>query len=294
MTDASPSNDNDKTGDALSEQRFSMLSDIARELSSDIVFPTYFDAILRLRQALENPDLSLTDIGKIIALDPLISAKLLHMANSAAFNSAGRPVVELKTAVAMLGLTTVRSTAMAIAMRQLMRAKSLAQFASTMQLLWEHTIRCSAAARVLAEKLTRVNPDEAMLAGLIHDLGAFYMLYRATQYEELRNRPDSLRHLILHWHESIGISLLTALGLPDEIVNATAEHDRPRLLPSPPSSLHDIIYIANLLAGSQREWLQEMDDATLKLQQEAQTRFQEFLPDIEAITDELQRTLKGD
>ena len=67
----------------------------------------------------------------------------------------------------------------------------------------------------------RINPDQAFLAGLVHDLGAFYMLYRAAQYEELRMRPDTVKYLMLQWHEGIGVSLLNALGLPEEIIKLT-------------------------------------------------------------------------
>lgn len=294
MTDATPTEDKDKRGDALYEQRFQMLADIAKELSGDVIFPTYFDAILRLRTALDNPNLSMDGICKAIALEPLISAKLTHLANSVAFNPGGEPVVDLKHAIARLGLSTVRTTALAIALRQLMRSKSLAQFAAQMQSLWEHSIRSSAAARVLASRRTRLNPEEAMLAGLIHDLGAFYMLYRGSQYEELRHRPDSLRHLIIRWHESIGHSLLDALGLPSEIVEAIGDHDRPRPLPVELHTLSDVIYVANLLGGCRQEWCDEADEASLEAQQEAEAYFGELLPEIALVTDEFHRELKGE
>ena len=80
-----------------------------------------------------------------------------------------------------------------------------------------------------------------MLAGLIHDLGAFYMLYRAAQYDELRRRPDTIKHVIVHWHESIGVSLLNALGLPEEIILATEDHDRKAILLNPPRPLASLV-----------------------------------------------------
>lgn len=125
----------------------------------------------------------------------------------------------------------VRTTALAIAMNQLLRSKDMVLFADFTRLLWEHTLKAAAATSVLARRCTRINPDEALLAGLVHDLGAFYMLYRAAQYEELRTRPDTVKYLIVQWHESIGVSLLAALGMNEDVVNATIDHDQPRLLP---------------------------------------------------------------
>jgi len=248
------SNDDDKTGEALKAQRFQMLEDIANELAGEVVFPTYFDAVLRLRKVLHDPDQPLSAIAGAISVEPLISAKLLQLANSAAFNPAGREVVDLQSAIARLGINAVRSAAMAIVMTQLLRAKGMAEFSTLTEMLWDHSIRTAAAARVIARRMTRINPEEAMLAGLIHDLGAFYMLYRATQYEELRHRPDSVKYLIIQWHESIGVSLLGALGLPEEIIQATEDHDRLRPPPSPPRTLTDVVYVANMLAGGHFEW----------------------------------------
>ena len=116
-------------------------------------------------------------------------------------------------------------------------------------------LRTAAAARVLAATHTRINREDAMLAGLVHDLGAFYMLYRAARYPELRERPDTARYLILQWHESIGVALLNALGLPEEVVNAAADHDQPRTeSPKTLRTLGDAVYLANLLAGAHFEW----------------------------------------
>ena len=126
-----------------------------------------------------------------------------------------------------------------------------------------------------------------MLAGLIHDLGAFYMLYRATQYEELRHRPDSVRYLIIQWHESIGVSLLNAIGIPEEIVDATVDHDQVRSTPSPIRSLPEVVYVANMLAGGHFEWLmQNQSDypADLILLNE---KYDYLLPEIDALVVEM-------
>lgn len=249
--------DPDKRGEDLKAQRFQMLADIAKELSGEVVFPTYFDAVLRLRKALHDPDQSIANLSLIISAEPLISAKLLHLANSVAFNPNGNEILDLKSAIIRLGLNVVHTTALSIVMTQLMRAKGMAEFAATTQSLWEHSIETSAAAYVLAKETGRLNRDEAMLAGLIHDLGAFYMLYRATQYDELRHRPDTIKYLIIQWHESIGVSLLNALGLPQEIVEATIDHDHIRSNPVTIRNLSDLIYVANMLCGGHIEWLMQ-------------------------------------
>lgn len=287
MTFVANSDDRDKKGDELKAQRFEMLADIAKELSGEVIFPTYFDAVLRLRKVLQDSSLSITEIAAAVSMEPLIGAKLLHLANSVAFNPAGLEVVDLKSALTRLGVNAVRTTAMSIVMSQLMRAKGMANFAELTHALWDHSIKTAAAARIIAKNLTRLNPEEAMLAGLIHDLGAFYMLYRATQYEELRHRPDSVRYLIIQWHESIGVSLLNAIGIPEEIVDATVDHDQVRPTPSPIRSLPEVVYVANMLAGGHFEWLmQNQSDypADLILLNE---KYDYLLPEIDALVVEM-------
>lgn len=278
-----PFQDDDKVGADLRAQRFQMLEDIAKELAEDVVFPTYFDAAFRLRDALQDPNISIQHIVEIVRLEPLIAAKLLHLANSVMYSPSGIPAKDLNAAIARLGLKVVRTTALAIAINQLMRSKDILPFKEQAHMLWDHSLQTAVAARLLARLHTRLNPEEAMLAGLVHDLGAFYMLYRATQYPELRARPESVKYLIVQWHESIGVTLLQALGLPDEIVEATIDHDQPRQGPTVLRTLNDVVYAANVLAGEHFEWLyQDVDPNTAELR-----AIRERFADLEAqITEE--------
>ena len=287
MTPTEIVNDQDKKGEALKSQRFQMLTDIAKELSGEVVFPTYFDAVLRLRKVLHDPAESIANIAHAVSIEPLISAKLLHLANSVAFNPEGRELVDLKSAILRLGLNAVRTAALSIVMTQLMRAKGMAEFSDMTHSLWEHSIKSAAAANIIARKMTRQNADEAMLAGLIHDLGAFYMLYRATQYEELRHRPESIKYLIVQWHESIGVSLLNALGLPDEIVEATIDHDHMRSTPTTLRNLADVIFVANMLSGGHYEWLMQDQDQLPPELKSIEEQYGHLRPEIDALALEM-------
>jgi HD-like signal output (HDOD) protein len=279
--------DADMYGEELKAQRFQMLEDIAHELAGEVVFPTYFDAVMHLRQLLQDPNQDLGSIADAISMEPLISAKILHLANSVAYNPVGKEIVTIKNAVSRIGLNAVRSASMAIAMNQLRQAKGMSAFVDFTHALWEHSVRTAAAARLIAKTLTKINPEEAMLAGLVHDLGAFYMLYRATQYPELCKRPESLRYLIINWHESIGISLLNSLGLPEEIVEASVDHDQPRPPPSPIRNLSDIVYLANMLAGGHFEWLMQEKPCVAEHLVALEEMYGYLKPEIEALANEL-------
>ena len=238
----------DKKGADLDRQRFKMLEDIARDLSGEVVFPTCFDTVMRLRQALNDPAMPLERLAALITLEPLISARLIALANSVAYNPGGTEIRGVQRAIERLGLKNVRSVSLAIAMKQLIMARQVVGFQMQAEQLWKHSLRTASAACVVARRLTRTNPEDALLAGMVHDIGAFYMIYRAAQYEELMLRPDTTKHLIIRWHESIGHALIVALGLPAEIADATIDHDHPRPITLPPRNLADIIYLANRLA----------------------------------------------
>ena len=276
----------DKAGAALNAQRFQMLKDIAQELQGDVTFPTCFDVAVRLRHTLNDPNVSLDQVATLVSAEPLISSKLLRLANSVIYNPRDR-TRDLTAAINRLGLQTVRSAAMAVAMKQILLSKDMVCFNELMTGLWDHSLRSAAAAQVLAQRLTRINPGEALLAGLIHDLGAFYMLYRASQYDELRQRPDTVRYLIIQWHESIGESLFNALGLDESIISAVRDHDQPRAVPPTPRNLSDIVYASNILAGGLFEWGHIKPEEAAARRESLDDSYLALQPEIDAHTEEI-------
>ena len=274
----------DKNGAALNAQRFQMLEDIARELSDDdITFPNCFEVSTQLRKELRNPDLPIARIAGIVSLEPLVAAKLIKLANSVFYNPNGLAVRNIPAAITRIGVRAVRLTALAVATKQMILSKEIVAFRDLSRALWKHSVRSAAAARILARTYTQLNPDEAMLCGLLHDFGASYMLHRAAQYPELRERPDTLKYLIMQWHDSVGVSLLNALGLPEEIVQATVDHDHPRsTVPSGVKTFSDVVYVSNILCGAHFEWLYQEIDPGVMGTDALREIFSEILPDIES------------
>lgn len=243
-----------KTGHALDAQRFQMLEDIARELDGAAIFPIHFDLAVELRKRLTSPGQEVEELAGHIILDPLLVARLIGLACARNGGKAASVTYRLNDAIAHIGAEKARKFALAVCNNQLLRCKRMAEFADLSKTLWEHSRHAACAAYVISKRFTRIDPREAMVAGLIHDLGAFYLLYRATQYDELRIRPDSVRHLISHWHESIGHALFVALGLPEPLLDAIRDHDQPRLAPHPPRNLAEVVYLGNLLACGKYGW----------------------------------------
>lgn len=265
----------------LKNKRFQLLEDIAKELEGEIIFPTCFDASLRISEAMRSSSLSLQQIAHEIQRDPLVTSKILRLANSAVYNLSGQTTTDIEKALSRTGINTARSVALSCALAQLAQSHQTSVFASQLSDLLTHSLKTAAIAQLLAKKFAlRIAPETAILAGLIHDLGAFFMFHRVTNYPDLIERPNTVSFLVMQWHESIGLVLLDALGLPQEVIDAVRETDIPRPTIKQPRTLSDIVYIANLFAGGFAE-MQKLDLPNLiepsELQDPTYTNLQEAM-----------------
>lgn len=182
-----------------------------------------------------------------------MSAKIIRMANSVALNPSGREIADVKSAIVRVGMEAVRTVSFAVAMEQLLKSKQMQPFEGISQRLWEHTSHVAALCRVLARKLAKINGDEAMFTGLVHDLGVFYLMSRAANFPELVADKAELHALLVDWHDNIGHALLSALGSPEPVLEAVRDHETDREISSV-SNLSDVLYVANKIANRTSGW----------------------------------------
>lgn len=233
---------------------FKILEDIARDLSGDkISFPTFLDITFQVRTALKDENLNVEKLSKLVGAEPLMSAKIIRMANSVALNPSGREVADVKSAIVRVGMEAVRTVSFAVAMEQLLKSKQMQPFEGISQRLWEHTAHVAALCRVLARKLAKINGDEAMFAGLVHDIGVFYLMSRAAGFPEMIADKPALYDLLVGWHDNIGHALLSALGLPESVLVAVQEHENDREIKEI-KTLPDVLYVANKIANRASSW----------------------------------------
>ena len=230
------------------QRAYQFLQALAADLSSkQISFPTFTGATIRVRTALADPAIDAERLSRAISAEPLLPARLIHIANSVAMNPTGKPVSDVRSALLRVGHDVVRSTAVALAMEQLKAAKDVQVFHEQAEWIWRHSLEVAAIAYVVTKKHTRLNPDEALFAGLVHDIGRFYLLARAASYRDLVDHPGELDALIQEWHPSIGQAVLHEFDLPEATLKAVAEHEHhPAVFP--PRQLVDVITLANRVA----------------------------------------------
>ncbi len=271
---------------------FRILEDIAHELSGDVNFPTCMDAALLVRDTLKDPFANINKVVRVVSIEPLISSKLLRLANSVAYNPSGKTISDLGTAIGRIGFDSVRTISLAVAMDQMLKSRNLAQYEPIAHSAWTHSLNVAAIARVLARRIGRINPEDAMMAGLVHDIGIFYLLYRAADYPEYRSNPEAMMELLAGWHEGIGESLLHALGIPERIIEAINDHDRLCNIETP-CTVRDVLYFANLLANDDLEWMSERnrEPGVQELREADRARYRDLVLEAEEDIRELHAAL---
>jgi HD-like signal output (HDOD) protein len=231
-----------------------ILDEIADDLSGEPNFPTCLDAALLVRDTLKDPEAPLTRVTQVLSLEPLISTRLLRLANSVNQNPSGRPIADLSAAVGRLGFEAVRTVSLAVALDQMMKLPGTSVFSPLARATWDNALQVSAISRVLARRLGRINPDAAMLAGLVCNIGVFYLLFRASDYPSYREDQASTVDLIQNEQRMVGENLLQALGLPPQIIAAVSQPQRPAILEQP-GDLNGVLYLAEMLAENTPPWL---------------------------------------
>lgn len=134
--------------------------------------PTLPGILKKLSRLLDKPNVSLTEIGAFVSNDPVIAAKILKMVNSAIYGFSGR-ISSVKQAVILLGLNVIKGLLLSVSIFELMQ--------DTMVGLWEHSMGCSVAARLIAQRIGLKDTEEIAVSALLHDIGKVILI---LQYPE--------------------------------------------------------------------------------------------------------------
>jgi HD-like signal output (HDOD) protein len=231
---------------------FAFVQALAMEMSSGkIEIPSFPDVAVRIRQVLADENCTSALIAKVIGAEPGMSAKLLHMANSAALNPSGTKITELKTAIARIGFANVRSASIAYALGQIRNAPALAPIRKPLNDLWVQSVKMAAMAFVAARHWTRVSPDQALLAGLMHAVGEVYILARSAEHPQLFADPARYKQIVQDWRAAIAKAVLESWEIEPAIIEAVGEFENVDRESDEPADVTDVLIVANQLLALQ-------------------------------------------
>lgn len=220
---------------------------VSAETIGELSFPTSLDASRRVLKAVENPDIGLASLAKIVVAEPLLSAKVIRLANSVALNPSNQTVRDVRQAVLRVGMDPIKALAMVLIMDQLRQSQRHSGCRDLSNRLWERSVHVAALSYVLARKLTRLNADEAMFAGIVHDLGRFYLLSRVADYPILLEDVVVLAETINDLSDQASEMVLNTLNLPPSVVEAVLDSRR-YSGSMPPATLGDLLFVAGAVS----------------------------------------------
>lgn len=231
---------------------FSFVQALAKELSTGQVDLAGFPEVAsQIQRALADEDVTPLRVVKVVGAEPVLSGRIIQCANSVVFNPGGMPVLELRTAVARVGLDFVRTLTISFAVMQLKKAEMLRPVERPLEMLWYRSIQTSSLCFTIARRLTRLNADTALLAGLLHGIGKLYILTRAVHHPQLFEDETAYREIERGWHANIAKALLESWRISEDIVRAVFEHEDTEREIRGPLTLVDVLQAATVAAENE-------------------------------------------
>lgn len=215
------------------------------------MLPQITSQILRM---VDNPNASPRQIGALIERDPGLASKLLKTANSAYYGSPGK-IKTVSQAISVMGLSAVRSVVVSQAYQQMTAVRGASKRFDRL-VFWQHSLATASAARVLAKLKGYRDPEEAFLAGLMHDAGRLVMdRFLPNELDQIctlaleRVIPliEAEREVLGYTHVEVGDLLAEQWNLPDGLRVAIRMHHHPEgtFAECP---LGYLVYAANIMA----------------------------------------------
>jgi len=232
-----------------SQDAFAFIRSLASELSTGKVdLPSFPEIAVRVRRILSDPKSSVDQVVRVVGSEPALTARLLRIANSASLNRSGKPVNDLRTAINRIGHNMVRSASISFAMAQIRKSNKLSGLEDQLKQLWRESTAVAALSFVLARNCTRVNPDEALLVGMMHGIGKLYVLTRAVAHPELFTSGGMIEQIVAEWHASIGKAILENWEFPESMAQAVGEQEELGRQEPEQADLSDVLAVAIVMS----------------------------------------------
>jgi HD-like signal output (HDOD) protein len=204
--------------------------DVSRKLAADLAagdlkLPSFPDIAERVQRVLADERATPARVARILGSDAALAARVLRLANSAVFNPSGKPITDLPSAVSRLGYELVRFAALSFAIRQMKLVDAESALRALLQDLWRKGALVASIGYVLARETRAASPDEALVTGLMHNIGRLYLLVRAKTLSAELAETGRWDQVVHEWHPRIGRAILEHWKFPERVVMAVADQN---------------------------------------------------------------------
>ncbi|MEZ5504622.1 MAG: HDOD domain-containing protein [Gammaproteobacteria bacterium] len=222
-----------------------LLLDIYADLRNNkLILPSLPEVAVRIRRLIDEGTNSAKKISQAVNTDPAIAAKLIKAANSPLF----RGTKEFETssqAIVRLGMQTTKQLVTSFTVKELFKVKSNV-LKKRMDVLWQHSIEIASICFVLARHTRGLDPDQGLLAGLLHDIGVVPILMYAEEYPTLVNDPRLLEKTIKDLKTELGPVILKRWNFNEEMVVAAQHSENWRYQHDGEVDFADLVIVAHL------------------------------------------------
>jgi HD-like signal output (HDOD) protein len=236
--------------------------------AGDVRLPSLPDIAVRVQQVLEDPRAARTRVAQVIGADAALAARIVRLANSAFLNPSTQQIFDLQQAVTRLGTQLVRCTAMAFSLQQMEFGKGDAKLRPHTRQLWRIGALVASIAYVLARETRAAKPDEALMTGLMHNIGDLYITVGTPRRAICDGESKAWEQLVQEWHPRIAGSILKHWKFPQAIIAAVVNQNTENREGDGDGGLTDVL-IAAIALGScvfHRELLDDTVTANLSFQ----------------------------
>jgi len=237
-----------------------LVQTVANEIRADLasgrlVLPSLPDIVFKVASLLNDPSASGERIAEMVGKDPALSARFLRMANSAYFPGM-RPVADLRRAVVRLGHKVIKHLITTLAVSKLYDVRAHPVARPYLVELWRQSTLVASLSELIARRHGHLEAEVAMLAGLIHRIGALPVIVRAERTPEVLASRQHASTLIELLHCEVGRVIVTGWRFPPELVAVVTEHDNLERDSEGLADYVDVVQVALLIAfrGTELPW----------------------------------------
>jgi HD-like signal output (HDOD) protein len=192
--------------------------------AGDVHLPSFPDFTARVLKVLEDPRATPAQVAQVAGADAALAARVLRLANSPFMNSSSARITDLQRAVTRLGHQLVRCTALSFALKQMELGSDKAYLRPQLQDLWRKGTLVASIAFVLARETRAASPDQALVTGLMHNVGRLYIAVSAPR-QGVDDSDGAWTDVVHQWHPQIARAILIHWEFPSAVAAAVGDQN---------------------------------------------------------------------
>jgi HD-like signal output (HDOD) protein len=215
--------------------------------NGSLELPAMPGVAVRIARHIDSHEATSESIARIIQMDPSVTARLIQVANSPVYR--GRARIETgKDAVTRLGRSTTRDLVTTFVLKSIFHSRS-PLIKGRMKALWQHSTEVAALCHALAKRSPGFDPSQAMLIGLVHDIGIIPILSNAHRYAGLQENRQLLEDITAHLRADFSAMTLRKWGFGPEFIESALDAENWFRNKNPQVDYADLLLIAQLHAS---------------------------------------------